>query len=112
QIADPPKDQRAEWPDQKPCRIGCKGREQGRSLVAWRKKQCRKERRQDCIEVKVVPLENGSQRRGENDFLFLRLEIRVVLVVNAASGSGHVLSSLFAVLRHGSRELAVIGPTV
>ena len=71
QIADAPEDQRAERTDQEARRVGRERRQQRRRVVARREEQRGEERRQHRVKIEVVPLENGAERRGEDDELLL-----------------------------------------
>ena len=72
QIADAPEHQRAERPDQEPGRVGGEAGQQRRRRVPLGEEQRREERRQRRVDVEVVPLEDGAERRGEDDLPDLR----------------------------------------
>ena len=57
----------AERPDEKPRCVRRKAREQCRSRATRRKKQGREERRKRRVNIKVIPLEDGSERRRKDD---------------------------------------------
>ena len=90
-IADPPEDQCAERPDQKTGGVGRKGRQQGGGLVPFGEEQRGKKWRQNGVKVEVVPLENGTERRSENDSLFFLAE--VVMRSCRCDVGGHILGS-------------------
>ena len=71
QVADAPEHQRAERPHEEARGVGGESGEQRGGLVALREEQGREERRERRVEIEVVPLEDGSERRGEDDFLLL-----------------------------------------
>ena len=72
QIPDAPEHQRAERPDQESGRVGGEAGEQRRRRVPLGEEQRREERRQSRVDVKVVPLEDGAERRGEDHLPRLR----------------------------------------
>jgi hypothetical protein len=67
QVADASEHQRAERPDQESRRVGRKAGEQRRRVISLGEKQRRKERRQRRVQIKVVPLEDRSERRSKDD---------------------------------------------
>jgi hypothetical protein len=73
QIAQATEHQGAERTDQKARGVGRESRQQRRRLVARRKEQRREEWRQGGVEIEVVPLEHGAERRCEDDSPFLSL---------------------------------------
>jgi hypothetical protein len=80
-IADSTEEQRAERAYQETRRIGSESRQKCRRVVTGREEQRSEERRQDRVEVEVIPLEGGSERRGENDEFFLTRNIGSLLGV-------------------------------
>src|SRR5262249_41466510 len=53
-------------PDEEARGVGRKGREQrGRVVAGWEEER-RKERRERCVEIEVVPFEDGADRRGKD----------------------------------------------
>ena len=70
QVAQAAEHQGAERAHQEARGVGGEGRQQRRRLVARRKEQGREERRQGGVEIEVVPLEHGAERRGEDDATF------------------------------------------
>src|SRR5262249_8234289 len=69
---DTAEDQRAERPDEEAGGVGAEGAEQGGGLVARREEQPREERRQDRVQVEVVPLEDGAHGGRDDDPSLLR----------------------------------------
>jgi hypothetical protein len=67
EVADAPEHERAERPDQEAGGIRRERRQQRRRGVAFREEQAGEERRQRGIEIEVVPLEDGPERRREDD---------------------------------------------
>jgi hypothetical protein len=74
-VAHPPEHKSAEGPDQKTGCVGCEARQQCGGVVALGKEQGGEERGESRVEVEVVPLEDGTERRSEDDPLFFGLEI-------------------------------------
>jgi hypothetical protein len=73
EIADAAEHQRAERTDQESGRVGRKCRQERGGIVAGREEQRGEERRQNGIEIEVIPFEDGAERRSEDDeFLFAR----------------------------------------
>ena len=70
QVADAAEHEGAERAHQEAGGVGGEGREQRRRVVARREEQRREERRQRGVEIEVVPLEDGAERRGEDDATF------------------------------------------
>ena len=67
EVADAAEDQRAEGADQEACRVRAEGAEQRRGHVTGGKEHAGEEGREDRVEVEVVPLEDGADRRGDDD---------------------------------------------
>ena len=77
QITDAAEDQRAERTHQETGRVGGEGRQERGRVIAGRKEQRGEEWRERRVQIRVVPLENRAERRGENDeFLILRHSAR------------------------------------
>ena len=74
QVADAPEDQRAEGPHGETRAEGRQAREEGRRLIARRKEERRKEDGERAVQVKVVPLEYGAERRGKDDAAMCRID--------------------------------------
>jgi hypothetical protein len=72
QIADAPEHQRAERAHQEAGRVADEAAQQRRRRVGLREEQPREERRQRRVQVEVVPLEHGAERRREDDLLHAR----------------------------------------
>ena len=70
-VAEAAEDQRAERPHQEAGGVGGEGGQQGGGVVALGKEQRGEERRQGGVQIKVVPLEHGAQRGGEDDSFLL-----------------------------------------
>jgi hypothetical protein len=69
QVAQPPEHQRAERPHQKTRGKGQQGENVARGFVVLAEELGADHRRERTVEVEVVPLEDGAERRGDDDLL-------------------------------------------
>src|SRR2546422_4404136 len=65
--SDPTEDQRAERPDQEASGVGAERAQQRGRLVTRREEQSREERSEDRVQIEVVPFENRTDRRRDDD---------------------------------------------
>jgi hypothetical protein len=71
-VAEPAEHDGAERTHQETGREGQQREDEGRARIEAAEELLRDDRRERTVEVEVVPLEHGSQRRSEDDLLLLR----------------------------------------
>jgi len=70
EIADAPEDERTEWPYGKTRGKGRECENETGGFVDARKKLRRDDRREQAVEVEVIPFEHRAKRRGQDDLSF------------------------------------------
>src|SRR4051812_49156362 len=71
QVAEAAEEQRAEWPDGEAGGEGEQGEDERRRRIDAGEELRGEDRRERAVDVEVVPLEHGTERRGEYDHPFL-----------------------------------------
>src|SRR6185436_12825483 len=106
EIAHAPEHQRTERPHQKARRVGRECRQQSSSLVAFRKEQRCEERCESGVEIEVIPLEDSTQRRREDDSLLFWLKVWMMPIVSGGCSYCHGLLpvSLFLLPPHPRQD--------
>ena len=67
QVAEAAEEQRAEWPDGEAGGKGEQGEDECRRRIDAGEELRREDRGERAVDVEVVPLEHGAERRGEDD---------------------------------------------
>ena len=67
QVAEPAEEQRAERPDRETGGKGEQGEDERRRRIDAGEELRGEDRSERAVDVEVVPLENGAERRGEDD---------------------------------------------
>ncbi len=110
EIAEAAEDQCAEGADQEARGVGGEGRQQRCGIVTRGEEQRRKERRQRCVEIEIVPFENRAQGRRENDFSLFRLRHDLTAANTQCGCCGcHLRSSSPKIAHVALRRLCRIG---
>src|SRR3546814_1276258 len=70
EIADAPEHERAERPDRKARRERRKREDEAGGFVDAREELRRNDRREQAVEVEIIPFEHRAERRGKDDLAF------------------------------------------
>jgi hypothetical protein len=71
-VAQAAEHQRAEGPHDEACRKGQQREDEGRSCIQTAEELLGDDGRQRTVQIEVVPLENGAERRGKDDLALFR----------------------------------------
>src|SRR5262249_45406900 len=105
-------EQRAEWAH---CKAGGESKQrkdESRRRIDAGKKLRSKNRRQRAVDIKVVPLEYGTERRSENDHPFFGRHCAFAILTRSHCCHGrHSLDNLFDFVGNGLPQIAKDRPT-